>query len=117
MVKDNRSRSEPHQRTEVEGLKVVVHALRPQLDKNRRHCTLQAIASPRSPLSMECAQGQSPEVPCREFKGSGGFAQKGLSAKDIRRDGKRPLRRSPCFRVPVALLQGPLQGTQNTEQT
>ena len=37
MPEDNRSsRSEPHQRTEVEGLKVVVHDLRPQLDKNSR---------------------------------------------------------------------------------
>ena len=49
---------------------------------------------------MECAQGQSPEVPCREFKGSGGFAQKGLSAKDIRRDGKTTV-------TTVALFQGP----------
>ena len=49
---------------------------------------------------MECAQGQSPEVPCREFKGSGGFAQKGLSAKDIRKDEKTTV-------TTVALFQGP----------
>ena len=101
MPEDNRSsRSEPHQRTEVEGLKVVVHDLRPQLVKNSRRWLAASHSITQITTEHGVCPGSISEGAMSRVQG-----ERWLCAE--RTVSKRYTKRRKTTVTTVALFQGP----------